>query len=236
MSLRFEELDFQATPFGEVSLRRRIEPSTGVDVYEVKLGDEFLMSSLFTVAEEELSRLGLAAATGETLDVMVGGLGLGYTAVAALEDPRVSQVVVVDALAAVIDWHERGLLPVSAQLTGDERVSFVLTDFVAMMRAAPETLYDALLIDIDHSPRNLLDPSHAELYTPAGLRGLAAFLRPRGVFALWSDDPPDEEFVADLQRVFATAAAHVVAFDNFLTGGTSTNTVYVATVAGVAVS
>jgi spermidine synthase len=229
VSLRFEELDFQATPFGEVSLRRRVEPSTGVDVYEVKLGEDFLMSSLFTVAEEELSRLGLAAATGEALEVMVGGLGLGYTAVAALEDPRIAKVVVVDALAAVIDWHERGLLPVSRQLTGDPRVSFLLADFFAMMRDAPAAQYDALLIDIDHSPRHLLDPSHADLYTLDGLRGLAAFLRPAGVFALWSDDPPDEEFLADLHRVFATAAAHVVAFDNFLTGGTSTNTVYVAT-------
>ena len=47
---------------GVISLRRRIEPSLKVDVYEVKLGDEFLMSSLFTVAEVELARLGLAQA------------------------------------------------------------------------------------------------------------------------------------------------------------------------------
>ena len=65
---------------GEINLRRRIEPSLQVDVYEVKLGDEFLMSSLFTVAEIELARLGLAEAGGDALDVVVGGLGLGYTA------------------------------------------------------------------------------------------------------------------------------------------------------------
>ena len=70
---RFEELAWSETPRGEISLRRRIEPTLKVDVYEVKLGDEFLMSSLFTVAEIELARLGLARAKGDQLDVVVGG-------------------------------------------------------------------------------------------------------------------------------------------------------------------
>ncbi len=64
MSARFEELDYQPTPMGDLTLRRRREPTLDVDVYEVKLGDEYLMSSLFTVAEEELARLGLAAVHG----------------------------------------------------------------------------------------------------------------------------------------------------------------------------
>src|SRR3954468_1107847 len=106
---RFEELAWRQTPIGEISLRRRRDPRLEVDIYEVKLGDEFLMSSLFTVAEIELARLGLAAANGEQLDVLVGGLGLGYTAQAALADPRVVSVVVVDALLPVIEWHQRGL-------------------------------------------------------------------------------------------------------------------------------
>src|ERR1700712_2813409 len=115
MSARFEELDWQQTPMGDLTLRRRTEPTLGVEVFEVKLGEEFLMSSLFTVAEEELATLGLAVTRGEHLAVLVGGLGLGYTAVTALRDPRVASVTVIDALAAVIDWHERELLPVSAE-------------------------------------------------------------------------------------------------------------------------
>ena len=61
MSLSFEELDFRPTPMGVLSLRRRRRPMSDVDVYEIKLGDEFLMSSQFTAAEIELARLGLAA-------------------------------------------------------------------------------------------------------------------------------------------------------------------------------
>ena len=230
MSLRFEELDFQATPMGDLSLRRRIEPTLGVDVFEVKLGEEFLMSSLFTVAEEELATLGLAAVTGTDLDVLVGGLGLGYTAVAALADPHVRSVTVIDALPAVIDWHRRGLLPVSATLTDDPRTALVQDDFFALMRREPEasTRYDAILLDVDHSPRHQLDPSHADLYTVDGMRALARHLTSRGVFALWSDDPPDEEFLARASVVFGTIAGHVVDFDNPLTAGVSSNTVYVA--------
>ena len=61
MHPRLAELAWAPTRIGDISLRRRLEPVTRTEVYEVKLGDEYLMSSLFTVAEEELARLGLAA-------------------------------------------------------------------------------------------------------------------------------------------------------------------------------
>lgn len=245
MSARLEELDYQQTEMGELMLRRRRELTLGVDIYEVKLGDEYLMSSLFTVAEEELARLGLAAVANDVatsqndasgpagLRVLVGGLGLGYTAVTALDDPRVASLTVIDALGPVIDWHQRGLLPVSRQLVDDSRTSLVLGDFFAIVRAEPASdspPYDVILLDIDHSTQHQLDPSHAELYTTAGLRALARHLRPGGVFALWSDDPPYEPFMAELAAVFTNHSAHVVEFDNPLTGGTSTNSVYLATV------
>ena len=88
MSVYFEELDFRPTPIGVLSLRRRRHLGSGLDIYEIKLGDEFLMSSPFTVAEIALARLGLAALERTDLDVVVGGLGLGYTAQAVLENPR----------------------------------------------------------------------------------------------------------------------------------------------------
>ncbi len=91
MITRFEELDWQTTPIGDLTLRRRTEPAVGQEIYEVKLGDEYLMSSLFTVAEEELANLGLAAVAGDGLSVLAGGLGLGYTAVAALRHARATR-------------------------------------------------------------------------------------------------------------------------------------------------
>jgi spermidine synthase len=235
VSARFEELAWAETAMGAISLRRRLEPSLNVDVFEVKLGDEFLMSSLFTVAEVELARLGLAALAGTELDVVVGGLGLGYTALAVLDDPRVRSLLVVEALSEVIDWHRRGLLPGTAGLATDPRTRLVHGDFFALTATAagfdagsPGRRFHAVLVDIDHTPRHLLHPSHAAFYAGAGLRRLTEHLHPGGVFALWSDDPPDAAFSQALAGAFGSARAHVVAFPNPLTGGESTNTVYVA--------
>jgi len=100
---RFEELDFRSTPRGDVSLRRRSDPVLGTDVYEVLLGDEYLMSSAFTVAEEELARLVLAQLPGSGLEVVVGGLGLGCTAAAALADARTLLAVVDGRRVVALD-------------------------------------------------------------------------------------------------------------------------------------
>ena len=235
MSVYFEELDFRPTPMGVLSLRRRRQFSSGLDIYEIKLGDEFLMSSQFTVAEIALARLGLDAVKRPDRDVVVGGLGLGYTAQAVLENPGVRSLIVVDALAEVIEWHQQGLLPLGKQLTDDPRCRLVNGDFFAMSHSpegfdpdAPGRRFDAVLVDIDHSPRNLLHPRHAALYAPEGLARLAKHLRSGGVFALWSNDAPDDAFSSVLAGAFATSAAHVVTFDNLAGDGDASNTVYVA--------
>jgi hypothetical protein len=243
MSVNFEELDFRPTAMGVLSLRRRRHPTSGIDIYEIKLGDEFLMSSAFTVAEIALARLGLAALERGDLDVVVGGLGLGYTAQAVLENRSVRSLIVVDALAEVIEWHEQGLLPLGTQLTGDPRCRFVNGDFFAMSHSVdgfdsrtPGRRFDAVLVDIDHSPRNLLHPRHAALYQPDGLARLAAHLHPGGVFALWSNDPPDDAFGSILADAFATSAAHVVTFDNLRGDHDASNTVYIGVKAGLPIA
>jgi spermidine synthase len=233
----FEELDYHVTPMGPVSLRRRRLLSLGVDVFEVMLGDEHLMSSLFTEGERALARIGLSrvGASGP-LDVAVGGLGLGYTAQAALEDQRVGSVVVLEVMDTVIDWFERGLVPLAETLRGGARCRIVQGDFFGLLAGAPARLdpgdperrFDAVLLDIDHSPRHALDPSHAAFYTEAGLRRLRTILKRSGVFALWSDDPPDADFARALAAAFDWSDAEVVDFANPLTGGRSSCTIYVA--------
>lgn len=234
---RFEELDWQQTPAGAISLRRRVDPFLNIEVYEVKLDDDFLMSSLFTVGETELARLALRQLPGSgPLDVLVGGLGLGYTTHAVLADARVRSVITVEAHAQVIDWHQRHLIPHTAQVTADRRSRIAHSDFFALasqdFRFDPGTpgRFHAILADIDHSPRHLLHPAHASFYTPQGLSRLAGHLHPGGVFALWSNDPPDNDFHQTLGAVFATWHAHVVTFPNPLQHGRdATNTIYVAT-------
>ena len=235
MSLLFEELDYRSTPIGDISLRRRRDLASGADIFEIKLGDEFLMSSLFTTSEIELARLGLAALDGEELEVLVGGLGLGYTAQAVLEREQVSSLLVVDALQAVISWHQTALLPLGASLSADPRCRFVLGDFFAMSASEagfdPEQAgrrFDAILVDIDHSPEALLNEGSAGFYQPEGLAALISHLKPGGVFGLWSNERPDAAFTERLAAVFAEAWVEEVAFHNPLQNNTFVQSVYLA--------
>ncbi|MBB5868714.1 spermidine synthase [Allocatelliglobosispora scoriae] len=236
MTARFQELDWRQTPMGEISLRRRWDPLFAADVFEVKLDDDFLMSSLFTAAEIAVAQLALDRLTGTELDVVVGGLGLGYTAETVLDDVRVRSLVVVEALGEVIEWHRRGLIPLGAKLAGDPRCTLRQGDFFALLGAVggldrdePGRRFDAIVVDIDHSPSHVLHPSHAPFYTAAGLRRLAEHLRPGGVFTLWSNDPPEDDFVAVLAEVFEQVGAEVISFPNPLQDRDATNTVYTAT-------
>jgi len=173
MNRWFEELDCRRTPLGELVLqRRRVLALDGAEAVEVKLNGEYLMSSLFHEAEEELARLGLGAlpAGSGSWDVVVGGLGLGYTAAAALAFPQVSRLVVVEALEPVIDWHVRGLVPNGKELTADPRCEFRQADFFALARGEgfdpdqPARRWNAVLLDIDHTPAHHLNNAHADFY------------------------------------------------------------------------
>jgi spermidine synthase len=235
MAALFEELDYRDTPIGGISLRRRRELRLNVDVFEIKLGDEFLMSSLFTVSEVALADLGLAGLSAPDLNIVVGGLGLGHTAKAVLAHKNVASLVVVDFLKAVIDWHRQGLVPLGAELSADPRCRFVQGDFFALAASAdgfdpdaPGRQFDAILADIDHSPEALLDDGNAAFYSEAGLARLTAHLKPGGVFGLWSNDLPDPAFTARLAKVFANARAEPVTFHNPLQDAPYTQTVYLA--------
>jgi spermidine synthase len=233
----FEELDCQQTRLGELSLRRRrLMQLDGRQIYEVKLGDDFLMSSLFHAAETKMAEISRAMVSKSDLTVVVGGLGLGYTAAAALADPRVRSLVVVEYLVPVISWHKNNLVPLGNQLCTDPRCRLIHDDFFARSRDTdqgfdpdfPGKKVDIILLDIDHTPNRVLHRTNTRFYTPDGLNELAGHLNPGGVFALWSDDPPEKAFTDLLESVFPEVHAHTVHFKNPFTGGTAENAVYAA--------
>ena len=231
--MNIQELGFERTPLGDLTLRRRTETLLGGrDVYEVKLGDEYLMSSLFTESERHLATLGLAGLSGE-LDVVIGGLGLGYTAVEALKNSSVKRLLVIDLFQAVIDWHRDGLIPNGEIITGDARCELRQGDFFELARTGfdasrAERKFDAVLVDIDHSPEHFLDAANKSFYTSEGLAAVQSQLTGGGIFTLWSNDPASDDFTAHLRSIFATATAHNIEFPNPYTGSSSVNSVYVA--------
>lgn len=231
--MKIEELAYHKTPLGELTLRRRTETLLqNKEVFEVKLGEEFLMSSLFTEGERELSRLGLAGLDGE-LDVVVGGLGLGYTAVAALENKMVRSLLVIDLFQEVIDWHQNKLVPLGSVLSEDKRCEMRQGEFFELALSGFDVSdnkrkFDAVLLDIDHSPKHFLDKKNESFYCAQGLTSLQKQIKTGGAFTLWSNDPADEKFTDHLQSVFGTVTAQTIEFANPYTNSISVNSVYIA--------
>lgn len=219
MSLLFEEIAWENTPIGELVLRKRRMHAGGEAIWEIKLNDGYLMSSLFVDGEIALADLGLAMADGDALDVVVGGLGLGYTAQAALRDPRVGRLMVVELIPQVIAWHRQRLLPLGEAVAGDARCQLIEGDFFALAvgdagfdPAEPDRLNDAILIDIDHSTTHFIDAASAGFYSAAALTAITRKLKPGGVFALWSTDAEDATFVGALAACLVDVRVERVEF------------------------
>ena len=233
MSQFFEELDYRQTQLGELILRRRRVLSLDRDVVEVILNDEHLMSDMFTASEIALADIPLDRMTATAPDILVGGLGLGYTADAVLGHDRVRSLTVVEYLAPIIEWHWAGILPLGTRLAGDPRCRFVEGDFFALALGdagfdpdRPGRRFDGIFLDIDHSPDFHLNPSHAALYGEDGLTRLKRHLTGSGIFALWSNDPPDSTFLSRLDAHFTATSAEEVRFLNPLLGEDCVQTVY----------
>ena len=211
-----EILESVETPLGLLCLRRReLLSRPGTVVTEVTLDHEFLMSSYHTASEDALASLGVEWHGGKDLSVLVGGLGLGYTAQAALEYSRVERVEVIEFLPEVISWLERRLVPLAETLDREPRFSVFQDDFFKYLAGSAPRSYDIILVDIDHSPDENLDPGNLDFYTPGGLKQLLSHLEPSGVLAVWSS-ASNESFVSALRDVFSEVRVEAVKWHNEL--------------------
>lgn len=204
------------TDMGTLMLRRRWSPALECDVFEMTLDGKLMMSSAVSVSEQALAERALELLPDRPLRVLVGGLGFGFTALAALADARVRELKIVERLAPVVAWHRSSLLPWSGKLTADPRVEIVEGDFFAAVArdAEPDARYDAILIDIDDSPSLLWHDGHAGFYEARSLEALRGHLQPAGVLGLWCATHPGDPFLAAADAVFATTLLVPVPLEN----------------------
>jgi spermidine synthase len=221
----FEVIEHAESPIGVLILRRRSAPVDGV--LELTLEHQFLMSSAVTVSECELATRAIAVHGGRDLRVLVGGLGLGYTAKAALDSDRVARVDVIELVQGIIDWVARGVIPLGLELTADPRFRAIQDDVFERLRRPPTSLYDLLLIDVDHSPEERLGESSDGFYGRENLEVVARHLKPDGVFAVWSTSD-SAAFAAELRRAFREVIVDPIDFFNETTGRPETNWLFLA--------
>lgn len=223
--LEFEVIDHADSPLGALILRRRNPPED--HVIELTLDHQFLMSSVATVSERELATRAIAMHGGTDLDVMIGGLGLGYTAKAALDSDRVARVEVVELVAGVIRWVERGIIPLGRELMSDPRFHATQDDVYDLLRRPPITKYDVLLIDVDHSPDARLGESSDTFYAHASLALAKQHLNPLGVLGVWSTSE-SPSFEAELGKTFREVRVDRITFFHETVGRQETNWLFLA--------
>jgi len=223
-----EILAYEPSALGMICLRQRgIASEPGAVVTEITLDHQFLMSSRNTDSERALARVALEMHEGTRLRVLVGGLGLGYTAREVLACSRVARVEVVELLPPVIDWLERGLLPLGEELRGDERFAVREGDVYRRLAGPPERAFDLILVDVDHSPDEPLGPGSAAFYGEAGLGLARRHLAADGVLGVWSY-AASPRFEAALRRVFREVRALPLRFENPVVEATETNWLFFA--------
>lgn len=202
------------TSIGTLYLGRRRASGVPGWVYEIRISGGLLMSSLHNISEKQLSTSALSLRGGSgPLRVLVGGLGLGYTAEAALDSGHVASVRVVEKMDFVIDWMEQGLLPLSARFAADERLEIVQGDVYELLSLPPTETFDLILIDVDHAPDYRLAAGDGHFYSPKGQSQVAKHLAPGGVLGVWSAWD-DERFAEVLGRQYPRSCREDVRWDD----------------------
>ena len=204
-----EEVARAESERGEIVLLRR---DTGA--LELRVNGVFVMDTVETSTEQALAEAALAV-FDEPRGVLVGGLGLGFTAHAVLADPRVEKVAVVEIEDAIVGWMRDATVPHGPAFLANERLTIVVADVRAAVAEATPASYDLVLLDVDNGPGYLVHDSNAEVYAVPFLRQLHDLLRPGGALVVWSA-APDRALGEAVEQVFGAVAP--VPFDVQLQG------------------
>jgi spermidine synthase len=169
---------------GELRLMRR------GDEFAIMLGSNQLMSSRLSGSEEALATLACERIrTRERPQILIGGLGMGFTLRAALAALGTkAQVTVAELVPAVVTWARGPMAEVFGRSLTDPRVSIRETDVSHLIRAS-RSMFDAILLDVDNGPEGLIRKANDALYNLKGLNAIRRALRRGGVLAVWSSGP-----------------------------------------------
>ena len=203
------------TPEGALELRQR-----GSADFLITIAGRVLMTSQARRSEEALATLPLRDRRPHLVrDVLVGGLGMGYTLRAALDvlgaDARVT---VVELNPAVADWCRGPLAGLTDGAVADRRVTIVVADVAGYLSRAPGASWDAILFDLYEGPHAATQAADDPLYGSHALARARQALRPGGVFAVWSEEPDarferrlaDAGFRVEKHRAGRGGRAHTV--------------------------
>jgi spermidine synthase len=188
----WQVLESVKTREGVLELRRRGERD-----FLMTIAGRVLMNSNHHRSEDVLADVSCSALSNKNRPrVLLGGLGMGYTLRALLDQlPGRAVVTVVDLNQAVVDWNRGALGPLAKFPLADDRVKVVVADVARVIANSRPGAYDAILFDLYEGPHNAMNRDRHPLYGSDALKRTRSALGPDGIFAVWSEesDPPFAE-------------------------------------------
>ncbi|WP_248580652.1 hypothetical protein [Nocardioides sp. InS609-2] len=223
MPTEYAEVARAESERGELVLRSRREDD-GPEVLELRANGVFVMDTAETTSEVAIATAALKLVINPR-DVLVGGLGLGFTLQAVLTDLRVERCTVVEIEEALVGWMRDGTIRHGQRVLADARANVVVADISLALAEARESSYDLVLLDVDNGPGYLVHDANAAIYEPPFLGLLRRIVRPGGAVVIWSaaEEPGLER---NLGGVFDHVEPHSYAVD--LQGREETYWLYVA--------
>lgn len=179
---------------GELILRKRDTE------YSIRTATTELMNSRLHGSEEALARLACERLSNQRdVSILIGGLGMGYTLGAALENSGPdAHLTVAEFVPAVIRWNREFLGHLAGFPLNDPRVAVLQGDVVQAIKSK-KSVWNAILLDVDNGPDGLTREANEQLYGLPGLHAAFAALRPGGILAVWSY-APDDGFTRRLKK------------------------------------
>ena len=180
------QIDAARVPGAEVELRLMQRG----DDFSMMLGSNELMNSRLSGSEEALATLACRRIEAvKSPDLLIGGLGMGFTLRAALAvlGPE-ARIMVAELVPAVIAWARGPMARLFGDSLADPRASIHQADAVEVIRSHV-CAFDAILLDVDNGPEGLIRKANDALYDMQGLKTIHRALRPAGVLAVWSSGP-----------------------------------------------
>jgi spermidine synthase len=182
-------LDAVETEEGRLELRRR-----GEQDFLITVAGRVLMNSAWHRSEIAVAQLACRRIAGRPRPrVLIGGLGMGFTLRAALDElPRVARIIVGEIEPAVVRWCRGPLAGLTRQAVADPRVEIALGDVARLIAGAAEEgaeRFDAIVLDLYEGPRTATQAREDPFWGPAALRRTRQALTPGGVLSVWSEDP-----------------------------------------------
>ena len=201
--MEYTEVARAESPRGEIVLRERRDPDAGphaATALELRVNGVFVMDTVETSSEKGLATAALKR-VDQPRNVVVAGLGLGFTVHEVLADKRVERLVVVEIEDALVRWMRDGTVPHGPSYLADDRVTVMTADIRLAMAEATSAAYDLVLLDVDNGPGFLVYDDNEAVYQREFLGQVRDALRPGGAVVIWSA-AESPRLQAELQHVF----------------------------------